>query len=101
MWSGSLARTFEQDTSHHAESRGHLEELPETGIDVQVLSATWVVSFVTELLVAKLIAGSEQHVMHTTSAVLDECQHRPSKSADQGLSLARLDAAIQYPRVHR
>ena len=68
---------------------------------MQVLSATGVVSFVAVLLVAKLIAGSKHHVMHTTSAVLGERQHRSSKPTDQGLPLAWFDAAIQYPGVHR
>ena len=57
---------------------------------MQVLSATGVVSFVTVLLVAELIAGCDHHVVRVAGAVFDKIQHRPPEATEQSVALARV-----------
>src|SRR4029079_1263519 len=60
-----------------------------------------VIALESELLVSKLIASRDHHVMGTGRAVLDELQHRPSEPAEKHITLARPHLPGEDPTVIR
>ena len=56
---------------------------------------------VAEELVAKLVAGGEQHIMHTTRAVLGHGQHRPAEPRDKDVAGPRFQRDGAHPAMRR
>jgi hypothetical protein len=54
-----------------------------------------------KMLVARLIAGGDHHVVHRFRAVLYKIQHRPPEARQERIPHPRLYGARGHPGMHR